>query len=200
MDGPTTFSRARPLDRHTRGALEGKDLSMLQAWCPPIMGLEKQVRIGDQSLDAAGLPGTSSQTSDDFEMARLSDVFLMMATGRAATTHNLLQGATDTSFKLEKRTTLGNVRSLEELDTRLHSPTSNKDKVLEHVEGNQKIALMGAGYTAYDAVMLAHDSPFLRISGDCQAAYIGLHMHLLTIALQHGWDHVMSEPASGLGP
>jgi hypothetical protein len=126
-------------------------------------------------------------------MARLSDAFLMMATGRSATSQNLLQGTTDNSFKMEKRTTLGNIRSLEDLDTRLQSLSSNKDTVLEHVEGNLKIVLMGAGYTAPDAAMLVPDSPFLRISGDCQSAYISLHMHLLATALRQGWDHVRSE-------
>jgi hypothetical protein len=64
------------------GVKASEDLSMLQAWSPPGMTLEKQVRYGDQSLDAVGLPGMSSQGSDDFEMARLSDAFLMMATGQ----------------------------------------------------------------------------------------------------------------------
>ena len=98
-------------------------------------------------------------------------------------THNLLQGNTDNGFKQEKRTTLSNVKSTEELDTRLQCLNSNKDKVLGHVEGNLKIVLMGARYTPDDAALLAHDSPFLRISSDSLNAYIGLHMHLLTIAL-----------------
>lgn len=175
------------------GVKAGEDFSMLQSWCPPGMGLEKQVRFGDQSLDAVGLPGTSSQGSNDCEVARLSEAFLSMASGRAAATHNLLQGTTDTSYKQEKRTTLGSVRSREELDGRLESLTSNQHTVLEHVEGNLKVVLMGAGYTVEDAKLLAHDSPFLRISGDSQHAYIGLHMHLLNIALRHGWDHAKSE-------
>jgi hypothetical protein len=157
---------------------------MLQAWCLPSIPLDKMVQFGDQALNAVGLPGgTSSQTSDDFDMVRLSDAFLMMATGREATTHKFLQGTTDNSFKLVKQTTLGYVHLLEDLDARLQSLTSNKDTVLEHVEGNLKIVLMGAGYAAPDATMLAHDSPFLRILGDSQLAYIGLHMHLLAVAL-----------------
>ena len=181
----------------TKGKLWGvnanEDLSMLNAWSPPGMPLEKSVRFGDQALDAVGLPGTSSQGSDDFEMARLSDAFLMMAAGRAAMTHNLLQGTSDTSFKQEKRTTLASVKSLDDLESRMESLNSNKDKVLEHVEGNLKIVLMGTGYAPDDAVLLAHDSPFLRISTDSLAAYIGLHMHLLQVALKHGWDHTKSE-------
>jgi hypothetical protein len=175
------------------GVKANEDLSMLQAWSPPGMTLEKQVRFGDQTLDAVGLPGTSSQGSEDFEMGRMSDAFLMMATGRAATTHNLLQGATDTGYKQEKRTTLGNVLSLEDLDTRLQSLVSNQHTVLEHIEGNLKVVLMGAGYTSGDAKLLAHDSPFLRLSTGSQSAYIGLHMHLLNIALSHGWAHTKSE-------
>jgi hypothetical protein len=177
----------------TKGQLWGikahEDLSMLNAWSPPGMPLEKLVRFGDQTLDAVGIPGTSTQGSDDFEMARLSDAFMMMAAGRTAMTHSLLQGTTDNGFKQEKRTTLGNIKSAEELDTRLQCLSSNKDKVLEHVEGNLKIVLMGAGYTPDDAALLAHDSPLLRISTDSVNAYIGLHMHLLAIALRHGWDH-----------
>jgi hypothetical protein len=72
---------------------------MLQAWSPPGIALEKQIHLGDQSLDAVGLPSMSHQGSDDFEMSSLSDAFLMMATGRRAMTHNLLQGNTDNSFK-----------------------------------------------------------------------------------------------------
>jgi hypothetical protein len=162
---------------------------MLQAWSPPGLTLEKQVRFGDQSLDAVGLPGTSSQGSDDFEMARLSDAFLMMATGREAMTHNLLQGTTNNSFKQEKRTTLANVKSMKDLDLRLQNLNGNQHKVLQHVEGNLKIVLMGAGFTPDDATVLATDSPFLRLSGDTLQAYIGLHMHLLAIALHHGWEH-----------
>jgi hypothetical protein len=52
---------------------------------------------------------------------------------------------------------------------------------------------MGAGYTIDDTKLLAHGSPFLKISGDSQHAYIGLHMHLLNIALPYGWDHAKSE-------
>jgi hypothetical protein len=118
------------------------------------------MHFGDQqSLDAVGLSGKSSQGSDDFEMARMPDAFLMMATGRAAATHSLLQCTIDTGYKQEKRTTLGNVSSLEDLDFRLQSLVSNQHTVLEHAEGNLKIVLMGAGYTAGDAQLLAHDSP-----------------------------------------
>jgi hypothetical protein len=38
-----------------------------------------------------------------------------------------------------------------------------------------------------------HASPFLHISGNCQHTYIGLHIHLLNIALLHSWDHAKSE-------
>jgi hypothetical protein len=110
-------------------------------------------------LDAVGLPGTSSKGSEDFEMSHLSDAFLMMATGRTAVMHNLLQGSTDSGFKQEKRAMQGNVKSAKELNTQVNSLTSNQDKVMEHVKGNLKIILMGAGYTPDDATALAHDSP-----------------------------------------
>jgi hypothetical protein len=159
-------------------AKAGKDLTMLKSWCPPGLTLEREVQLGDQTLDAVGLPGTSSQGSDEFDMARLSDAFVMMATGRGSGTNSLLQGNTDTGFKKEARTTLGSVKSLSDLEHRLQALTSNQHKVLEHVETNLKIVLMGGGYTATDAALLAHDSPFLRISSDSQNSYIGLHMHL----------------------
>jgi hypothetical protein len=117
----------------------------------------------------------------------------MMAMGHMAMTHNLLQGTTNNSIKQEKRTTLGNIKSLEELETRMECLNSNKDKVLKHLKGNLVIVLMGAGYTPDDASLLAHNSPFLCISSDCLTSYIGLHMHLLQVALRHGWDHMKSE-------
>jgi hypothetical protein len=117
----------------------------------------------------------------------------MMASGRAQTTSNLLQGNLDTGFKSDKRTTLGSVKSLTELEERLQTLSSNQHKILEHVQTNLKIVLMGAGYAAPDAALLAHDSPLLRISCDSQAAYIGLHMHLYGVGLQHGWEHVKTE-------
>jgi hypothetical protein len=78
---------------------------------------------------------------------------------------------------------LGGIRSREELNSQLKSLTSNQHTDLEHVKGNLKVVLMGAGYTIEDAKLLAHHSPFLRILGDSQHAYTGLHMHLLNIAL-----------------
>jgi hypothetical protein len=49
----------------TKGDLWGvkanEDLSMLNAWSPPGMQLEKSVRFGDQALDAVGLPASSKR-------------------------------------------------------------------------------------------------------------------------------------------
>jgi hypothetical protein len=174
-------------------AKAGEDLSMLQAWAPPGLTLERQVQYGDQALDAVGLPGTSSQGSDDFDLARLSDAFVMMASGRNSSSGGLLQGNVDTTFKSEKRTTLGSIKSLEDLEHRVQALTSNQHLVMENVETNLKIVLMGGGYTAHDAGLLAHDSPFLRISGDSQSAYLGLHLHLLGVGLQSGWEHLKTE-------
>jgi hypothetical protein len=117
----------------------------------------------------------------------------MMARGTMNTTSSLLQGNVDTGFKLDKRTTLGTIRSVADLEDRLQALTSGQHTVMEHVESNLKVVLMGAGYTAEDAALLAHDSPFLRISVDSQSAYIGLHMHLFNVGLQHGWDHLKTE-------
>lgn len=64
---------------------------------------------------------------------------------------------------------------------------------MENVETNLKIVLMGGGYTAYNATLLTHDSPFLRISGNCQSAYLGLHLHLLGVGLQSGWEHLKTK-------
>jgi hypothetical protein len=174
-------------------AKAGEDLTMLQAWCPPGLTLERQVQLGDQTLDAVGLPGTSSQGSDEFDLARLSDALVMMATGRGSATNSLLQGAVDTAFKKDSRTTLGSIKNLRDLEHRMQALTSNQHKVMEHVETNLKIVLMGGGYTAVDAALLAHDSPFLRISSDSQSAYLGLHMHLLGVGLQSGWEHLKTE-------
>jgi hypothetical protein len=71
-------------------AKAGEDMTMLQAFSAPGMTLEAQVRAADQSLDAVGLPGTSTQGSDDFQLARLSDAVLMMARGTMNTTNTLL--------------------------------------------------------------------------------------------------------------
>jgi hypothetical protein len=118
----------------------------------------------------------------------------MMARGTMNnTTSSLLQGNVDTGFKLDKRTTLGTIKSVADLEDRLQALTSGQHTVMEHVESNLKVVLMGAGYTAEDAALLAHNSPFLRISVDSQVAYIGLHMHLFNVGLQHGWDHLKTE-------
>lgn len=69
-------------------------------------------------------------------------------------THNLLQGSTSNSFKQDNRAMLESVHSLPKLDKWLQNLTGNQHKVLEHVEGNLKIVLMGLGY-------MDHDSPFL---------------------------------------
>jgi hypothetical protein len=77
------------------------------------------------------------------------------------TTNTLLQGNVDTSFKLDKRTTLGTIKSVADLEDRLQALTSGQHTVMEHIETNLKIVLMGAGYTAEDAASLAHDSPVI---------------------------------------
>jgi hypothetical protein len=52
----------------------------------------------------------------------------------------------------EKRTTLGSVHSLSELGERSQNLNGNQHKkVIEHIEGDLKIVLMGAGYITDDA-------------------------------------------------
>jgi hypothetical protein len=79
-------------------AKAGKDLSMLQLWCPPGLMLDQQVQLGDQALDVVGLPDTLSQGSEDFDLVHLSNAFVMMA---------------------KKRTTLGSIKSLKDLEHHL---------------------------------------------------------------------------------
>jgi hypothetical protein len=112
------------------GAKAGEDLTMLQAFSAPGITLEAQVRAANQSLDAVGLPGTLTQGSDDFQLARLSDAVLMMVRDTMNTTNTLLQGNVDTSFKMEKRTTLGTIKSVSDLEDRLHALTSGQHAVM----------------------------------------------------------------------
>jgi hypothetical protein len=99
------------------------------------MQLGKSVQFGDQALDAIGLPGRSLKGLDDFEMAHLSNAFLMMATGQTVMMHNLLKGTSDNSFKWEKRMMLGNVRLVEELYTQLKHLTVTKTRSSNMLKG-----------------------------------------------------------------
>jgi hypothetical protein len=126
---------------------------------------EAKEPLQDLEADSLGKEDAASREFSSCHMTSTERLEARLGLGRPAATHNLLQGTTDTSYMQEKRTTLGSVRSLEELDGRLENLTSNPNTILEHVKGNLKVVLMGAGYTVEDAKRVAHQSPFLRISG-----------------------------------
>ncbi len=67
----------------------------------------------------------------------------MMANGRNASSNGLLQGNKDTTIKSEKQTTLGSIKSVEDLEHRVQALTSNQHLVMENVETNLKIVLVG---------------------------------------------------------
>jgi hypothetical protein len=77
---------------------------------------------------------STTQGSDDFQLAPLLDALLMMVQGMMNTTSTLLQGNANTSFKLDKRTTSGTVKSITNLEGCLQALTSGQYMVMKHVE------------------------------------------------------------------
>jgi hypothetical protein len=167
---------------------------MLAAFSPEGLSVEQQVRLADQTLDTVGLPGTSTMDLEDNELSRLAGAIKSLADpGRLGTQMDFLKGRTDTTWQSEKRTSLLSIKDYDDLKERCRVLVANQHLVIDNVTTTISMVLLGFGFEYDDAVELAHESIYLRISKDSQTYYIALHQHLLGTAQEHGFEYARSE-------
>lgn len=175
------------------GLPAGEDATVLQAMCPPGLSAEQQVRLATQTLDASALPGTHGKSTEETQMEKMLDGISILAMGKTNTLHNHLGGMSDTGWKAHNRVSLNTVKSLEELRSRSRSIQTNQDKVLAQVVTGIKSVLISANYSPVYAEQYAHQSGFLRLSSSALGAYLGLHVHLVMVASDHGYHFAETE-------
>lgn len=81
------------------------------------------------------------------------------------------------------------IKDQKELENRVAALQSSSHLVLEQVQTNLALVLHQAGYAYSNAQLLASSSLYFRISQDAQAAYIGLHLYLLTVSVRQGFTY-----------
>lgn len=167
-----------------------EDRVVTTAFGPPGLSPEALVRLADQTLDATALLGVSHASMEDIATARLAESIQHMARSQLTSQTGLpLGGQLDTGWKYNKRNTLLTVKDQEELKNRVSALQSGSHLVLEQVQTNLSLVLHQAGYSYADSQLLAASSVYFHISQDVQAAYIGLHLYLLTVSVRQGFTY-----------
>lgn len=175
------------------GLPAGEDATLLNAICPPGLNPDQQVRLPTQTLDAAGLPGTHGKSTEETQMEKMLDGISILAMGRTNTLHNHLGGLSDTGWKAHNRVSLNTIKTEQELQARSRSIETNQDKVLGQVVTGIKSVLVSANFSSTFAEQYARQSGFLRLSSSALNAYMGLHVHLVVMAAEHGFEYASTE-------
>ena len=167
--------------------------AMLEAFAPGL-SYEAQNRIALQMLDAVGLPGTSTTTSEEHSLSRLAEGLQTLATGRLSSPlMGQLGTSMDTGWKQTTRNTIGKLKTQSSLQEQVLTLTSSKEEVLSNVLTNIGLAYVAVGYPHDLAQTLARESMFYRISRENLDGYLHLHLHLLTRSVELGFAEVKGE-------
>ena len=175
------------------GVKAQEEHAMLEAFAPGL-SYEAQNRIALQMLDAVGLPGTSTTTSEEHSISRLAEGLQTLATGRLSSPLMGQLGSTmDTGWKQTTRNTIGKLKTQNSLQEQVLTLTSSKEEVLSNVLTNIGLAYVAVGYPHDLAQTYARESMFYRMSRENLEGYLHLHLHLLTRSVELGFAEVKAE-------
>lgn len=176
------------------GLQANEDGSLMRSCSPPGLTTEGQVRLADQILDSVALPGTSDGGTDETELHRISESLQAIAAGSSSNTGYPV-GQRDTNYKSKKKTSICDIKSTSDLQDRLEDLEGGAEDILKYTEGNLKAVLINEGYDYEVATEYASLSPYLKISQVSLQSYISLHLHLLSIAVNEGYEEARLELA-----
>jgi hypothetical protein len=169
-------------------------LALLTAFSPAGLTGEGQARLADQALDTAAQAGTSSHGSEENDLSRITESLQAMTTGRLGFgNQRSYAGNRDPYFKSKARNSLKELKSLADLQERLATLQFNSDLVLAQVQSNIKAVLLGENFSYPAAGSYAASSPYLKISQASLEAFTNLHMHLVGVSLNRGWEFAQME-------
>jgi hypothetical protein len=176
------------------GLHANEDGSLMRSCSPPGLTTEGQVRLADQVLDAVALPGTSDGGTDETELHHISESLQAIAAGRSSTAGYPV-GQRDSNYKSKRKTSICDIKTTSDLQDRLEDLEGGSEDILKYTEGNLKAVLINEGYDYEVATEYASLSPYLKISQVSLQNYISLHLHLLSIAVNEGYDEAKMELA-----
>jgi hypothetical protein len=174
------------------GLQASEDGSVMTACSPPGLTMEGRVRLADQILDAVALPGTSDGGTDETELHRISESLQAIASGRNSA-NGYPVGQRDSNYKSRKKTSICDIKGVSDLQERLEDLESGADDILKYTEGNLKAVLINEGYDYEGATEYASLSPYLKLSQASLQGYLSLHLHLLSLAVNEGFDEAKME-------
>lgn len=176
------------------GLHANEDGSLMRSCSPPGLTVEGQMRLADQVLDAVALPGTSDGGTDETELHRISESLQAIAGGRNSKVGYPV-GQQDNNYKSRRKTSICDIRSTADLQDRLEDLEGGAEDILKYTEGNLKAVLINEGYEYQVATEYASLSPYLKISQVSLQSYVSLHLHLLSIAMNEGYEEAKMELA-----
>ena len=166
---------------------------MLAAFAPGLTP-EAQNKIALQMLDAVGLPGTFTTTSEDHSLSRLAEGLQTLATGRLGSPLlGQLSTTMDSGWKQSTRNTIGKLKTEAALQEQVRTLNGCREEVLSNTLTNIALAYHSVGYPYDVARRLAEESMFYRISRENLEGYLHLHIHLITRSVEFGFTEVKEE-------
>ena len=99
----------------------------------------------------------------------------------------------DHGWRSKSRVSLQGIKSRDQLESQYNNLLDTQDDVLVAFYASTAAILEAGGMTESMAEQWSQHGFYARVARDGFAAYIKLHLHLLTDGMTHGWDHVTAE-------
>jgi hypothetical protein len=167
---------------------------MLHVLAPEEMSAVQRARLGEQIFDGVAQPGMSFVAETDSSMVEaLTDALEALTASTGAGSGETLGGHKDSLWKKENRVSIKLITDMETLQEHMTLLQASQRADLELTKNAILEVYMRMGYSAENAERLALSGGIYRVSVDIYAAYISLHLHLLSLALKSGFPSAKLE-------
>lgn len=180
---------------HAFGVRTNLGTEMLTKLAPESMTVSQRVRLGEQILDSVAQPGMSFSVESDATMVEaFTDAIegLTIAADKR-TAGSTLGGHKDGHWRKTDHVSLKKVVDVETLQDHMVLLQSAQKADLELTKTAIEEVYTRCGYSPERAEQLALTGGVYRVSVDTYAFYIGLHIHLLSLALTSGFPAAQLE-------
>ena len=171
------------------------EAQLKQDLSPPGIFAETRDDLAANMVDSVSLPGTFSGSEETSALDGTHQVAEavreLLAQNRGGQSSERVR--VDHGWRSTKRISLHAIKGAEQLRTQYCNLTDISEEVLSHFIQSTLAILQAGRLTDYVAEQWSQNGFYWRLVRDSLTWYTDLHLHLLNINLNHGWERVQVE-------
>ena len=171
------------------------EAQLKQDLSPPGVSADTRDDLAANMVDSVSLPGTFSGSEETSALDGTHQVAEavreLLAQNRGGQTSERVR--VDHGWRSMKRISLHAIKGADQLRTQYGNLTDISDEVLSHFLQSTLAILQAGRMTDFAAEQWSQNGFYWRLVRDSLTWYTDLHLHLLNINLNHGWERVQVE-------